>query len=228
MNRRRNEDEAKLALLDRLVCDELTFAERSDLLRWLEADSMRWRACALAFLEAQTWKKALRADALAPTAAVPVVAAKIPSKRTRGAWLAVAAAALAAFLGGWGGATLMKGAGPGLRELAVAPIGNQETAAAAGAARKEDETVFASFPIAGAESNERRAELKVPVTQGESATPSPVADAVISEYERRRWERLGYRVSKIREYVPGKLPDGQPVLLSVDRLRVERIAVPTL
>ncbi|HVJ82410.1 MAG TPA: hypothetical protein VNC50_15185, partial [Planctomycetia bacterium] len=93
--------------------------------------------------------------------------------------------------------------------------------------KEEAETVFASFALAGSEATTPRRELKVPVSSGERDL-SPVADAVISEDEQKRWERQGFRVSKIREYVPGKLPDGQPVMLSVDRLRVERIGAPML
>jgi hypothetical protein len=62
---------------------------------------------------------------------------------------------------------------------------------------------------------------------GES-THSQTDDLILSEYERKKWERRGVRVSKVREYVPGKLPDGKPVLLSVERLRVERIKSPTI
>jgi hypothetical protein len=46
-------------LMDRLVCGELDELVRGRLLEWLEADPRRWRACGLAFLEAQTWSQAL-------------------------------------------------------------------------------------------------------------------------------------------------------------------------
>src|SRR5260370_29754437 len=46
-------------LLDRLVCGELDELPRGRLLEWLDEDPLRWRACGLAFLEAQTWSQAL-------------------------------------------------------------------------------------------------------------------------------------------------------------------------
>jgi hypothetical protein len=46
--------------LDRLVDDELDDAERQALLLRLEADLANWRDCALAFLEAQSWRKSMR------------------------------------------------------------------------------------------------------------------------------------------------------------------------
>ena len=47
-------------LLDRLVDGELTEPERRELLQRLDAAPEGWRACALAFLEAQAWKKEFR------------------------------------------------------------------------------------------------------------------------------------------------------------------------
>ena len=46
-------------LLDRLVDGELADDERRELLLQLEKNPDGWRRCALAFLEAQTWRQAL-------------------------------------------------------------------------------------------------------------------------------------------------------------------------
>lgn len=54
--------------LDRLVCDELDEAGRARLLAWLDEDPRRWRSCGLAFLEAQTWSRALSGSGLRPEA----------------------------------------------------------------------------------------------------------------------------------------------------------------
>lgn len=48
------------ALLDRLVDDELTDSERQDLLTRLDTEADGWRRCALRFLEAQVWRRAIR------------------------------------------------------------------------------------------------------------------------------------------------------------------------
>jgi hypothetical protein len=47
-------------LFDRLVDGELSGAERRALLESLDARPQAWRRCALAFLEAQTWRKEFR------------------------------------------------------------------------------------------------------------------------------------------------------------------------
>src|SRR5262245_37907733 len=51
-------DRAMLVQIDRLVAGDLHDSERRNLLVWLDEDPDRWRACALAFLEAQSWELA--------------------------------------------------------------------------------------------------------------------------------------------------------------------------
>ncbi len=91
-------------LFDRLVDGELSDAERQALLESLDERPREWRRCALAFLEAQSWREEMRRVAAKPQAALTVaktVAPNVPAKRTtmRAAaqWLAVAAGLLVAF-----------------------------------------------------------------------------------------------------------------------------------
>ena len=49
-------------LFDRLVDGELSAAERQQLLASLDDRPGGWRRCALAFLEAQTWRSDLTAN----------------------------------------------------------------------------------------------------------------------------------------------------------------------
>jgi len=236
MNQRGKDAEATSTLLDRLVCDELTPAERSEVLLWLESDQTRWRKCSLVFLEAQLWRKALQTDSLAAPLASPIGAAPTARlTRTSMTCMTIAAAALTAFGFGWGGAVWLQtiDATRGVassrdrvhpdNEVASEPDAKSEESMP-GESRK---TQFASFALAGFESKTRTPELKVPLPLGESTTPLP-GDVFLSEYEQKKWERRGLRVSKVREYVPGKLPDGKPVLLSVERLRFERVSAPTI
>src|SRR5262245_33863928 len=51
-------DRAPQAQIDRLVAGALPEQERRRLLVWLDEDFRRWRACAVAFLEAQMWEAA--------------------------------------------------------------------------------------------------------------------------------------------------------------------------
>src|SRR5207253_643240 len=55
----RARDDLDERLLDHLVDGELADDERRELLMQLEKEPDGWRRCALAFLEAQTWRQAL-------------------------------------------------------------------------------------------------------------------------------------------------------------------------
>ena len=46
-------------LIDRLVDGELNEVERRNLLQRLDTEPLEWRRCALAFMEAQTWRAAM-------------------------------------------------------------------------------------------------------------------------------------------------------------------------
>ncbi len=114
------------ALFDRLVDGELSPAERQRLLASLDDRADGWRRCALAFLEAQSWRGAMNRMVSEP-ASVGRTMLGAPSGRWRsashaGAWLAAAAAVVAAFSVGWqlsgGGA----GAVPESVELAGQPL----------------------------------------------------------------------------------------------------------
>ena len=66
--------------LDLLVDGELSASQQQDLLRRLEQEPGAWRRCALAFLEAQCWKRELASLRRAPEAELPPgPAAKTPA-----------------------------------------------------------------------------------------------------------------------------------------------------
>src|SRR5207248_9374700 len=94
-------------LLDRLVDGELSDAEQRALLQRFENEPANWRRCALAFLEAQTWREAFSPlVASAPTTVRPTLLPDRPRRslelRRRMARLTGLAAGLAvAFALGW-------------------------------------------------------------------------------------------------------------------------------
>ncbi len=84
--------------LDLLVDGELGDPERRQLLLRLDAEPDGWRRCALAFLEAQTWREGMRALCSEPTAQAAASAAKLQATwRRLPTMLAVAACFLLAF-----------------------------------------------------------------------------------------------------------------------------------
>jgi anti-sigma factor RsiW len=94
-------------LIDRLVDGELPEIERRELLLRLETVPDGWRRCALAFLEAQSWREALASAACEGHVAVRIAA--VPSHagrrtlswRTAAGLTALAACFVGAFLMGW-------------------------------------------------------------------------------------------------------------------------------
>src|SRR3954468_9995588 len=90
-------------LIDRLVDGELRDEERRELLLRLDAEPGGWRQCALAFLEAQSWRATFRPLA---AAAPPVVLQAGPKRARRtwrpvARWTALAPSLAAAFALGW-------------------------------------------------------------------------------------------------------------------------------
>lgn len=88
-------------VLDRLVDGELGPHERTQLLVALDDEPGAWRRCALAFLEAQSWRWQLTRAAAEPLAKSTVSVQPLPRERRRSriwtSWLATAACALVAF-----------------------------------------------------------------------------------------------------------------------------------
>jgi hypothetical protein len=98
-------------LFDRLVDGELSALERQQLLASLDDRPGGWRRCALAFLEAQTWRGEMRrvvnepppftklpASSVQPLSAKRTGRSKLAASST---WLATAASLLLAFGLGW-------------------------------------------------------------------------------------------------------------------------------
>lgn len=95
-------NENENAMFDRLVDGELSAAERERLLASLDERADGWRHCALAFLEAQSWRAEMRQFVAAPfeKRSVTNSVAGQGSRRRLGA-LALAAGLLLAFAAGW-------------------------------------------------------------------------------------------------------------------------------
>src|SRR5712692_7228638 len=73
-------------LLDQLVDGELSDTERQELLARLDAEPDGWRRCALAFLEAQSWRESLGpvAREAKPDGFPALAPAHMPNRSRRG------------------------------------------------------------------------------------------------------------------------------------------------
>jgi len=98
-------DEDLEALLDRLVDGELAQSKQQEVLRQLECHPEGWRQLALAFLEAQTWRREMPRLVATPLPQNPQTVVRPPSHgRIRSpAWqiLVLAGGILVSFLGGY-------------------------------------------------------------------------------------------------------------------------------
>jgi hypothetical protein len=189
-------------LLDRLACGELDQTARGELLAWLEADPRRWRQCGLAFLEAQNWSEALSAwPAAGENARGTVRATRLPPSSPI-ARRALYGAALAACL------LVAFGLGLAASRSFLAPESKAARAMASDSAH----------PAPRHQANQQLDAVN-PSDRPRVAVARPAID--IPDYVRRQWERRGYELSVERRYLFGRLPDGEPIVLPVERIQAQ-------
>jgi hypothetical protein len=210
---------------DRLADGELSESERRSLLASLDAEPDGWRRCALAFLEAQTWRESL-GDVTPPAQKrVPLPFSTSPSpvptrKKTLGAMgtvMAMAASFLVALgLGGWLLRSPPAGGSRPSPDL-VAHDGASKTLP--GGAASKWETVELRAPhLTGSEEPVQLAATRRDRLDDEywKTVPSPVPNNVLEALK-----RLGCEVRIQRELVPSQLPDGNRLVVPVDNVKVE-------
>jgi hypothetical protein len=205
--------------IDRLVDGELDTTERRALLARFEREPDGWRRCALAFLESQSWREALRLRAEPVASGVNGLSQTLspPPRESTSTWrprrwrrlAAIAAGWIVAFAAGW-----MTGGGS--RE--TTPGMASRTTQAPGVARPDRETNNSptTRPVSIAE---------VPVLKirqpSEPASPAP-------ETIRRSLEHRGFQVEPRQGLVSVKLKDGRRVALPVDALKFRYVGGRTL
>jgi hypothetical protein len=225
------------AQIDRLVTGELPEHDRRSLLAWFDEEPTRWRACALAFLEAQAWEQATeefgdqRSEVGSEGSGFGVQGTKGPksevgdrrsAKETHHSpltthsssrhWLAIAGAALLAFALGLASARHWPVLSPTQDHLAV-PVdvqpGDEEQGPPA-------EPLLATVSVPTNLDPRLTAQLTLPIA---AADEFPASEP-ISEYVRKQWERRGFELEEETRYLPAKLPDGRTVMVPVTKVHV--------
>jgi anti-sigma factor RsiW len=190
--------------IDRLVDGELPDGERRRLLLRLESEPDGWRRCALAFLEAQSWRAAFRplaaTDGTVPQLPVtPAGRHHKPRKRLYVARLAALAACFAvAFALGWG---LHGGAAKNSSDAAIA---RPESSAPVKTSEPLQSTPF-----------ELQARESRPVKPTEQAS---LLDPVV-----KKWEQRGYHAERQQRLISMELKDGRKVELPIHEVRLEYV-----
>jgi hypothetical protein len=137
-----SDEQRDAMLIDRLVDGELSGDERRHLLASLEAQPDGWRRCALAFVEAQTWRGAMgnllregEAPAepdstitLTPNSAGASPSQSETSRSHLGTWFAVAASVVVAFGLGRQSGVMRSASEPTSQQIASTPaVSNDKT-----------------------------------------------------------------------------------------------------
>jgi hypothetical protein len=212
-------------LLDRLVDGELASAERRRLLESFDRDPEGWRRCALAFLEAQSWREELGqiASASPETATEKMASSAVRSGRksqwTSGIqWLALAASLLLAFGLGW--------------------IQREHAVPVAGTTSSPTEQIANVSPQANQSQNVAKTgdalTLFAPDETGHIQTVRvPLVDASTLDKQygmrfqtglpdtlRDQLKNRGYTVQSKRQFAPLWLENGQPMIVPVEDTKI--------
>jgi len=209
--------------LDRLVDGELSSSERRRLLESFDKRPESWRRCALAFLEAQSWREEMAQVAgrpasvtngpKSPTFSVSPKRDLSPSKV--GTWLAMAASLVLAFGLGW----MQHQRQPSIAGGSLNPSGqvasvNPPSDPGSHIGTKPDDAITFFVNDAGG----RKQPVRVPLvdadtldkefgTQFQSGVPNDV---------RNQLKDNGYAVKSKRQYAPLWLENGRPLILPVE------------
>jgi hypothetical protein len=209
-------------LLDRLVDGELTGSERHQLLKSFDNRPDGWRRCALAFLEAQSWREEMgqvarghsseTKESMSPASST---SSKQKLRWTAGAaWLAMAASLLLAFGLGWmqrerGNSVANGSRNPNGHVASVTP---QATPTAPNGANRGDVVTF--FVNDGGHMKP----VRVPLVDASTLDKQLGVQfqTGVPEDVRNQLKNNGYQVQSKRQYAPLWLENGRPMILPVE------------
>ena len=218
-NKPLNED----ALLDRLVDGELSGSDRRRLLESFDKRPEGWRRCALAFLEAQSWReemgqvaRGLASETNEPKSpASPFAPSRKLSVSVVATWLAMAASLVLAFGLGW----MQHERGPSIAGGSLNPSGQVASVPAPSNSGSHNGTKPGDAVTFFVKDNSgRKQPVRVPLVD---------ADALDKEFGmqfqtgmpddvRNQLKDNGYAVRSKRQYAPLWLENGRPMILPVE------------
>jgi len=210
-------------LLDRLVDGELSQSERRQLLESFDERPEGWRRCALAFLEAQSWReemgqvaRGLSSKTNGPTSTASSVT---PSRTSRWSsvtiWLAMAASLLVAF-----GLGLMQherepsiAGGSSESSGQVASVSPPSNPASPGGTKPGDAVTFF---VQGEDGRKRP--VRVPLVDASTLDKQLGVQfqTGLPDDIRNQLKDSGYAVQSKRQYAPLWLENGRPMILPVE------------
>jgi hypothetical protein len=213
-------------LFDRLADGELGAGERRALVESLDSRTDGWRRCALAFLEAQSWRSDLRSVAAAPVA-TPVsdkaIAPNPVSKRrtvwAAAEWFAVAAALMLAFkAGGW-----QRNSGIPVASNTTGPT-NQIASAppAVGTTAPSNSKPGDAINLWVRDDGGKLQRVRVPLVDANSLDHQygTIFQTGVPDDVRNRLKDQGLAVQSKRQYAPMWLDNGRPMVVPVEDTKI--------
>lgn len=218
------------ATLDLLVDGELSSADRRELLARLDSIPDGWRRCAMAFLEAQTWRQEFRTLSWKsqPGQATPSSMTR-PERRRRLNLraLGTALAMAASFLLALGASFLLRNSWyPASPKDASEQVATNNGQMQPGSPSPSPRTV--QGPARGAWQT-----VSVPVGDGTESLQLPAAErstvddawvnnlpSAIPQEMLREWKRNGHQVDVERRLMPFPMKDGRQLVVPVDQVDV--------
>ncbi|HLA84071.1 MAG TPA: hypothetical protein VJL29_04695 [Thermoguttaceae bacterium] len=236
-------------VFDLLVDGQLDEASRRELLAGLDDSPGGWRRCALAFLEAQSWREAMdaftsvrastRAAVEAP--AVPAASQVPPRKRPRRDYVTALLGMAASVLLGIGVTSWMhdmqRGGGPsgGGIDMATTLGGSEYTPSRIGdfspqiIPMKKVPGLGSDVKLVGLTDRGPDGQLRtvrLPAVQRERLDEQWLRDlpSGIPEGLAQSLEQSGHEVHPSRQLIPYRLPDGRRLVVPVDQLDVRPVS----
>jgi hypothetical protein len=225
-------------LFDLLADGQLDEPRRRRLLTGLDERPGGWRRCALAFLEAQSWREAM--DALTQpkgAAAAPRAQVAPPWKRRRRDYVTMLLGAAACiFLGV--GLTMLKydmqrGRGPGSTQMAGIIESEFPSDGQTGrpllkrqVPRPGEQVHLVGLPARG--SDGRRHTVGLPAVARDRIDEALLRNmpSAIPEAVARSFEQAGHEVHSSRQLLPFRMKDGRRLVVPVDQLDVHYASNP--
>jgi hypothetical protein len=220
---------------DRLVDGELSADERRRLLSSLDDRPGGWRQCALAFLEAQSWREDLRqvvregevAASGAPVRTKPSDSSRSGSRITA---LAIAAGVLVACTIGFvfrDGKVAFRSAATGASEQ-IAERNEPSSAATLSGVTPDATSVDDALTLWVRDETGERRSLRVPLVDA-GALDSKLGlefQTGLPANVRHQLEQRGYEVQSKRRYAPLSLENGRQMIVPVEDTRIVPVSAP--
>ncbi len=212
-------------LLDRLADGELSADERRRLLESLDARPDGWRRCALAFLEAQSWREGfgevarerVETKSAATTSSVVVAVGNRTAMKRGLAWLAVAAGLLVAVTLG----VMQRDSGPPI--AGIEPNPNKQIVAAAPPAAAPDEgNADDALTLWVLDDGGKARSVRVPLMDAGTLDRQLGLEfqTGLSSVVRNQLQERGYDVQSKRRYAPLWLENGRPMIVPVEDTKI--------